>query len=130
MADAPQRHAGGVGAVINSKFYVAGGHDSQNNPSGLDVYDPVTNTWTTKAAPPARLERGAAYAMLSERLYAIGSQTDMYNPTTNKWSTKAPPNRPREDAAAAKVIVNGAPQIILMGGGDAEGLDYVDRYRP
>jgi N-acetylneuraminic acid mutarotase len=47
LKSAPHKHPRGVGAVINGKWYVAGGA----NQSALDVYDPKTNTWTEPRCP-------------------------------------------------------------------------------
>jgi predicted small lipoprotein YifL len=48
--------------VINGKFYLAGGDDGTDFPTDyLDVYDPATNTWKTKASmPEPRLEMASA----------------------------------------------------------------------
>jgi N-acetylneuraminic acid mutarotase len=43
----PRAHAGGAEAVINGKFYVAGGTGANGRASNqLEVYNPVTNHWT------------------------------------------------------------------------------------
>ncbi len=51
-------HAWGMGGTIGGKFYVAGGSNQ------LDVYDPATNEWTTRApmGSPRWIGAGAALA--------------------------------------------------------------------
>jgi N-acetylneuraminic acid mutarotase len=121
MQGAPHKHAGGVGGVINGKWYVAGGIDPH-----LDVYDPLTNTWATKAEipPTARFTRRtvlAGGAVFANRLYALGTAPDLrgvwaYNPATDKWNEEASLPNPRRFAAAARVTRSGQP-ILLVGGG-------------
>ncbi|HET6796232.1 MAG TPA: kelch repeat-containing protein, partial [Gemmatimonadales bacterium] len=50
----PGGHELGSAAVINGKFYVAGGRWGNGISNKLHVYDPVTNSWTEKARPLRR----------------------------------------------------------------------------
>lgn len=65
------RHSFGS-AVLNGKWYVAGGLDSAGHVlDSVEEYDPATNTWTLKApmpTPRVHLALGA----LGDRLYAMG----------------------------------------------------------
>jgi N-acetylneuraminic acid mutarotase len=121
LPSAPSQHfGGGVGCVINGKFYVSGGRSSQ-----LDVYDPATNTWTTKAPLPSPVV-DAASAVASNRCYVIGGRDGpfgatvrtvrMYNPVNNTWNTRAPMPTARSRLAAARAVLNGRSHIIAVGG--------------
>jgi len=74
-AKIPTKRAGlGVG-VMNGLVYAVGGvpipGDTQGFLKVIEVYDPSTNTWTTKAPmPTARTELGVG--VLGNSLYAIG----------------------------------------------------------
>ena len=88
--------------VLNGKFYVAGGlqniYSAASTSGALYVYDPATDTWTTKSAmPTARAYLGMA--SLNGLLYAADGQpasnvatnlVEVYNPFTGIWSTGAP----------------------------------------
>ncbi len=126
-------HKGGVGGVIGGKFYVAGGQGHTR----LDVYDPVTNQWTAKAAMP-RVCGFAAGAALGAELYVVGGnqlnpdgsvtscKTSVYDPTTNAWTTKAAAPTVRAEAGASRIVVNGQARIELVGGRrPGNNLQYV-----
>jgi N-acetylneuraminic acid mutarotase len=90
--------------AIGGRFYVVGGApcDHLGCPpfATLEVYDPATDTWTTKAPmPTARLRAGAA--VINGKLYVAGGSTDqssgigsaaleVYDPASDTWVTKAP----------------------------------------
>jgi N-acetylneuraminic acid mutarotase len=122
----------GAGGVINGKFYVAGGRNRNSRATNrLDVYDPVTNRWSTLAPMPTA-RSGSAAAVLQGRLYVIGSNnanpgdpqgmTEAYSPTTNTWTIKTPmPGAGRGDLAAGRITHNGQGHILAVGGTDVEG---------
>jgi N-acetylneuraminic acid mutarotase len=128
----PNAHVSGAGAVINGKFYVAGGSGRDGlETNKLDVYDPVTNRWTTLAPMPTA-RSGVAAARLQNKLYVIGNasvepgerqgQVEAYDPVTNRWTTKAPlPGAGRGDLAAGRVTWAGRSHILAVGGTDVEG---------
>lgn len=131
LAWAPNPHVMGAGAVINGKFYVAGGLLSSGPSNKLDVYDPATNRWTTRAPMPTP-RYGAAGAALQNKLFVIGranadpgepqGQVEAYDPVTNTWSTKTPiPGAGRGELAAATVTYQGQSHILAVGGFDVEG---------
>lgn len=129
LAWSPNAHSNGAGAVINGKFYVAGGvEDSDHDHDGsnkLDVYDPVTNRWTTLAPMPTD-RFGAGGAALQGKLYIVGrggddprvptNQVEAYDPVTNTWSTKTPMSPGRGDMAAASLTFGGKSYILAVGG--------------
>ena len=94
----PRSHV--MAAGIEGKFYVVGGI---NTPvSGfipldkLELYDPVTDTWTTKAAMHDARD-AAGSAVIGNKLYVAGGQSasgdtatlEVYDPLTDTWTTKA-----------------------------------------
>ena len=98
------RH-GAASGVINGKLYVAGGQTLAT----LEVYDPATDTWTTKAPmPTARF--GVGGGVINGKLYVVGGDNgsklatlEVYDPATNTWTTKAPMPTPRSLPGAVAI---------------------------
>lgn len=75
-----------------SKIYVVGGDAGSYNPEphqSIYAYDTLTNTWSTKTAPPGVISdttplyiNGKIYAFYSYNCY-------IYDTTTNTWTTQA-----------------------------------------
>ena len=114
----------GFGGVIGGKLYVAGGISSKQ----LDVYDPITNKWTTKA-PLGSPRWDGAGTVSSGKLYVLGGlragadetitlarATSVYDPTTNTWTNKARLPWARLDFAASRVVINGTARVEAVGG--------------
>jgi N-acetylneuraminic acid mutarotase len=134
-------HLQGMGGVIGGKFYVVGGNDQLNR---LEVYDPATNSWTTKASMPlgqfAAAGRwvGGAVA-LGGKLYVFGGlqrdinrnvtavrTANVYNPATNSWTTATPMPSSRAGIVASRVLLNGQPRIEVVGGNQpGTNLQYI-----
>src|SRR6266550_2754875 len=90
--------------VVNGILYAVGGRVGSGLASvpvaTVEAYDPVTNSWTTKASmPTARLD--LAVVVANGTLYALGgvgsggftdalATVEAYDPATNTWTTKAP----------------------------------------
>jgi hypothetical protein len=89
-------------AVYGNKIYAIGGTIGNGYVGNNEVYDPVTNTWTTKASMPTpRADLSAN--VVNDKMYLIGGkryigqdpfhkETDInecYDPATDSWSTKA-----------------------------------------
>jgi N-acetylneuraminic acid mutarotase len=108
MATARRNFAAGV---INGKIYVSAGM-SFTDPNGVtyltttEEYDPVANTWTTRAPCPldpatnnvlgnVSITGGAAnghlYVMVFNTNISGFTKTHEYDPGTDTWTTKAPP---------------------------------------
>jgi|GEM_PF-3394471 len=88
---APHFHRRGAAAVINGKFYVAGGIAGFDTPvTALDVYDPATKSWRTLASIP---KGGSASGVsVNGKFYVVApGRTYAYNPVTNQWQIKAAP---------------------------------------
>jgi N-acetylneuraminic acid mutarotase len=127
-ASAPNHHFRGAARAIDGKLYVAGGltfyWDDAPRPrtwAQLDVYDPATNVWTTKAPMPAA-RFAAAGGVVNGKLYVAGgsktgisplvSTLEVYNPATNSWAARADMPTARWDAAGG--VVNGV--LYVLGG--------------
>jgi N-acetylneuraminic acid mutarotase len=95
----PRRHLSAVS--LNNRIYVIGGETipgpNQAVPVGTnEMYDPATNTWTTKAPMPTP-RIGLSLAVLNNKIYAIGGATysdgklialntvEEYDPETDSW---------------------------------------------
>ena len=132
LAPMPTPEAGAAAASINGKLYVIGGITQAvtNNPRNavLQVYDPATNTWATKASMPTA-RAGAEAVAINGQLYVVGGTTDntssgytgtfeVYDPATDTWSTKGPMPTPRQVFAAG--AVNG--QLFAIGGDPGGGI--------
>ena len=88
---APHFHRRGAAAVIDGKFYVAGGFMGFGTPvTALDVYDPATDTWRTLA--PLPIGGGASGAGVNGKFYvAVGGSAYAYDRGTNQWKARAAP---------------------------------------
>jgi N-acetylneuraminic acid mutarotase len=136
----PTRRTGLAVAVVNKKIYAIGGflHTSNDAPrdylSTNEVYDPSTDSWSTKAPMPTPRAFFAA-AVVNNKIYIIGgfnnsghiSTNEVYDPSTDTWSTKAPMPTARSNLAAA--VVNNI--IYAIGGlnGSAD-LSTNEAYNP
>jgi len=90
--------------VISGFIYVAGGtrsigHGGTETPGALEVYNPRTDTWSTKASMPTG-RGGVAGAVVDGLFYVAGgilaplnteliqSTVEVYNPNTDTWSAQ------------------------------------------
>jgi N-acetylneuraminic acid mutarotase len=121
--------------VIGGKLFVAGGNNAaQAATRRLDVYDPATNTWSTKTAlPSARVATGAA--VVGGKLYVVGGRNGTsyldavvaYDAVTDSWTKRAPMITPR--AALGAGAVGG--RIYAIGGRNSSDVYVVnERYTP
>jgi Kelch motif protein len=90
---------------------VGGFHGSQPV-ADLDVYDPATDTWTSRApTPTAGRAIGTA---LQGKLYVLaGLNAYVYNPGTKKWSSIAAPTWGHD--GVVRVVINGKPKLLAVG---------------
>ena len=126
-----------VGA-IDGIIYVVGGYEFSGYLAVNEAYDPLADTWTTKAPLPAPREtRGSNNAVLDGKLYMIGgnasgkcsSLNEVYDPATDRWMTKAPMPTPRCHLA----VVELSGLIYALGGTNTNGLveyNTVEVYDP
>ena len=145
MAPAPTKRTEVAAAAVNGKIYVVGGFakPSVSNilsiSNAVEVYDPQTNQWGTKAALPTRLHHAGA-ASVGGKLYVVGGFTRSflafwtpvatayrYDPATDLWTELAPLPTPR----GALAVAVSAGKVYAVGGIGEEGnSDAVEMYDP
>ena len=83
-------------AAYQNKIYCIGGRSVAGDVSGgytavNEVYDPVTNTWETKAPMPTATGWLIAN-VVDDKIYVIdySGKNYVYEPATNSWTTKPP----------------------------------------
>lgn len=106
-ADMPTARWGHPGGVVNGKIYAIGGYNGKPGETGcistVEEYDPVTDTWKTKAPmPTARVYHTSC--VVNGKIYVIGGgigtdniyrTVEEYDPETDTWTTKADMPTPR-----------------------------------
>lgn len=110
--------------MIGNMIYIIGGtHPNFTISDTVEAYDIITNTWSTKASYPARLDALGAFA-LNGLGYCVGGQNSIeyipslysksvysYNPATNIWTQKN--DFPIEQAGVNEgVIAQGKAYIV------------------
>jgi N-acetylneuraminic acid mutarotase len=110
--------------VIDDKFYVVAGFNSAGlQLQSLEVYNPVTNTWTTRAPAPRGMDHhmmaahgGKLYVLKYDSIY-------VYDPSANSWSARPDSSgQTRNDGTAVTV----GDYIYVLGGGPLP----IQRYHP
>jgi N-acetylneuraminic acid mutarotase len=117
---APHFHKGGAGGVIGGKLYVVGGLNGSQAVAHLDVYNPATDTWTTRASIP-KAGRAIGTALGGKLYVVVGLDAYVYDPGTNKWSPIADPSL--EHDGIVRVVLGGKPRLLAIGGGQGTELD-------
>ena len=94
----PAARSAAGGAVINDILYVAGGTNGGDQ-SSLYAYDPVANSWSTRASMPGGRYQPSGVAVYNNELYFFGGWTTspglpntnlyIYNPGANTWRSGA-----------------------------------------
>jgi hypothetical protein len=141
-ADVPTPRTWGTCAIVSDSIYIIGGY-SYGTPSGAtnvnEVYDPATDTWTTKTAMPV-----SKYGVTRENpvingiIYVThglngGFHTDnyAYDPATDTWEQKSSAVHPRDGVGCCvfnnKLYVVGGRDDYISGG---TGTNYVEEYDP
>jgi N-acetylneuraminic acid mutarotase len=128
-ANMPTKRAGLSTGAVNGKIYAIGGGISQGDVAkGLktvEVYDPVTNTWTKKASMPTP-RFSASISVVNGKIYNIGgygggvdvlSTIEEYDPVTDKWIRKADMPTKRQALSASEV----KGKIYAIGGAQWQG---------
>lgn len=133
----------GVG-VVNGKLYAVGGTDRtrgavwyQDVLATVEAYDPLSNTWSRRAAMPTRRD-AVRVGVVAGTMYAVGgigadgglnysSAVEAYDPLTDSWSARASARAAR----AYDYVGNVAGRLHFFGGDDATGSSStVDAYDP
>ena len=133
-ADMPTARAGMSTLVVDGKIYAIGGgqgkkhrlrrgwgHSGKLLPT-IEMYDPVTDTWTQKADMPVPRSSNST-CIMDGKIYIIGGvaanrkqwrldNVDIYDPATDTWTEAKSMNHARGGASVS--VVNG--KIYVMGG--------------
>jgi len=135
MANSPAPAREFPGASINGKGYVFSGYYNGAASSSVYEYDPILNTWASKANIPTARTNATAFA-INGLAYVVGGRlssgliratNESFNPATNSWSTKADIPTPR-DRMGSFVIDN---KGYVPGGGNDVGYQRVlEEYNP
>ena len=135
-------------AAVNGKLYITGGTGTiddgpwgPNKPwslkSHVEIYDPVSNSWTTGQAAPMPFDANNESCVHGDSIYVFGPETDgvglsglvlKYDTAANTWSATAPMREPYRRGASCAAI-DGA--FYIAGGEIGFGtgvLDLVERY--
>ena len=135
-ADMPTKRSGVAVSVVDGKIYAIGGekmkkvpmhtgwiHEAEGLPT-VEMYDPVTDSWTQKADMPT--SRKTRTCVVGGKIYAIGglavgpmgkkrgqlATVEVYDPATDVWVTASRMHHARYWAALS--VVNG--EIYATGG--------------
>ena len=98
----PTARSGFAIASYENKIFVIGGSVGDTFTGNVEVYDPITDTWQTKASMPTPRADLCA-SVVNGKIYLIGGKTysstapyyrqtsinEVYDPATNTWSTNA-----------------------------------------
>jgi N-acetylneuraminic acid mutarotase len=94
--------------VLNGLIYVLGGLNMGMSSgwvlSIVEAYDPVSNTWTSKASMPIARSQFTAQ-VVNGKIYVMGGESPIvceYNPTTDSWAYKSDMPFYRENLTSAK----------------------------
>jgi N-acetylneuraminic acid mutarotase len=138
-ASTPTLISGHAVGVAGGKLYSVGGNNGAPCcnifPAPTFVYDPATNTWTTKTTMSVRRKNLAA-GVAGGILYAVGGDNDSsyfatneaYNPASDTWAAKA--SMPTARSFPSAGVVNG---ILYVVGGENNftgTLTTVEAYDP
>jgi len=118
----PREHL--ASSVLDDQLYVIGGRSAQSNSNSNEMYDYITNTWTTlEPLPTAR--SGLTASTLSGGIFVFGGESSLYTFEENEayipgegWFTQQPMPISRHGLASSTVREN----IYLIGGGVIPGF--------
>jgi len=129
--------------AVNGKIYVMGGITSIGCDfpiSKVEVYDPVTDTWSDTLAPMLTARESFGLSAVNGKIYAIGGQAhncssylsvvEEYDPSTDTWDTPKTP-MPTQRGGLSYSVVNG--KIYAIGGHNnptGNPLQTVEEYDP
>src|SRR5262245_11445723 len=117
-------------------LYAIGGSAGGGPPlATVEAYDPLSNSWSTKASMPAGLSGLAGAVLDNNAIYVTGTTADgtavtyLYDVELNQWSVETPPPTARTGLAAATippippsvVFPTGAGTIYAVGGTSGGG---------
>jgi N-acetylneuraminic acid mutarotase len=129
LPDMPTARNHLAAAAIEDKLYVVGGRFgagfNSDMTATLEMYDPQTNTWTTKSPMPtvrgglnAIAANGCLHVFGGEGSDGVFSQRELYNPVTDSWLSLDPMPTPVHGVTGAAFLDG---WIHLPGGGTEVG---------
>ena len=143
VASMPSPRTLGASAVVNGLLYTFGGRPSNCgsafSTNEVDVYNPVSHSWTALAPMPTARNNFTA-AVVNGIIYAIGGSVDntaalttveAYDPASNSWTSKA--SMPTARWGVSLGAING---IIYAAGGYnpscacGQGVSAFESYNP
>jgi large repetitive protein len=128
-------------AVVDDVLYAFGGRTRDANGDvvdgaldSLEIFDPVTQTWSPGASLPTG-RRAVSVGTLNDRIQVIGGEADAdgnafdlneeYNPLTDSWRSLPAIETPRHGAAFA-TIDDSVDVFYVAGGGPTVGSAFTD----
>jgi N-acetylneuraminic acid mutarotase len=124
-------------AVINGKIYVPGGLSGLGPSRSLFVYNPATNSWTSKALMPIA-SYGGASAAIDGKLYVLATRPGedqfftgptrlfRYDPAANTWTELA--QTPHHHHRGVARAING--KLYVVGGVTYHSSEYGPEPQP
>jgi N-acetylneuraminic acid mutarotase len=101
-------------ATVSGKIYAIGGYASLLGLKVNEVYDPSTNSWSTKKPMPTGRKYFAAAATSNSKIVVMGGNSgfghgimdsvEEYDPSNDRWSAKTKLPVPTEGLAAATYL--------------------------
>ena len=134
-ADMPTARVELSTSVVNGKIYAIGGWQAfPNGTRTVEVYDPMTDTWTKKADDMPTARAAFSTSAVNGRIYAIGGRfinpavVEEYDPAADTWTKKT--DMPTARAAFSTSVVNG--KIYAIGGSPGANavIPTVEEYDP
>jgi len=133
----PTNRSGLSANVVDGKIYLTGGIKYYNLfpyislVSETEVYDPETDSWTTKASIPNPVLHYVS-AVIDNKIFVIGGSdirhlvhfNQVYDPETNTWTKVEPIPTGVRYAGVAATSGDYAPKRIYVVGGDTEEFPY------
>ncbi|MDP4219136.1 MAG: kelch repeat-containing protein [Bacteroidota bacterium] len=113
--------------VVEGKIYVIGGHTNSGACNILEIYDPLTDTWTTPETSGTFTPRyGLTSAVIGGKIYVMGGENfaqsppnlntlEVFDPANSTWSTPSTPGVFTGRAWLTSAVV--ADKIYVIGGG-------------
>jgi glucose/arabinose dehydrogenase/N-acetylneuraminic acid mutarotase len=126
------------GTALDDRFYLVAGKTASSHVSGLYIYNPVTNSWSTGPDLPGPAVENPAVVGMDGKLYVIGGSTApfsgsvsnaaVFDPVAASW-TSLPPMTTGRGGPTAQVLDG---KIHVVGGlaSDGASLASVEVYDP
>jgi len=133
QASMPSAHALANAVVANKLLYVMGGCCGSTAAQSLvmaqtiDVYNPLTNGWASKATHT--VDTAATTAVIGGHIFVAGlTATEEYNPVSDVWT--ALPIMPTPRSSTAGGVINGKLYVAGGAGSDNLALANLEVFNP